>query len=355
MQVYIVNSSDSNFSDSISICSQVSSSPYIFSSDMINSMEKKLKRFYDKKQLNTFMNSCRMKYINILSIKPVTSSYLWIPFIGDSLLRSPFLYLSSQLSGSHTIHNSSIEDEKLYELGNRYHYKDVFPSKYNEWSASETNKLHLDHVICCPISLNNSISCVIGIQEYEYNISTLEFIKLQVRETFHNEAICFSWHFQPVLKWAEKTLRTTFLNNDSFIPQAIIMNMGLHEVWNGGKYSTYNISKSEEDMIDFIYLINELYKLKGILFIYHKPLPMAVSDLPYNSNLVLYNRLIDAHIINLTSINGRVLDIFELAKLFHEDKYCAKGDGIHFTRSCMYTRFVIQWDLNVLMQMSIIQ
>lgn len=324
---------------------------------------------YDESVFNKVMTSCHLQYIDISNIKP-TNQFIWISFMGDSLLRSPFLLLSSQLThfsiDSDNILDNSIEEANLYKLGPRFHYTESKKERYEEWSASETMKLHLDHVICCPVDVHSNQSCTIGIKDHDYNLPTANYVYEQIHQEFNHSAVCLSWHFTPVLINLIDMLNTTFYNgkyNQSIsaldattksseevqlIPQSIIMNVGLHEVWNSGKVLEYKISKSETQLYILKDIIEDIYNNFGVIILYHKPLPMVQDKRPFNPLIKMYNKLLDKILVNASSLNHHILDIYEYAQNFHVDKYCIKGDGIHFTRKCVYAKFVTQWDLNLL-------
>ena len=63
-------------------------------------------------------NSCNISYIDPESISSNISNTMWIAFVGDSRIRSPFLFLASQLSG-----NAQSLDSENYHLGDRYFNK----------------------------------------------------------------------------------------------------------------------------------------------------------------------------------------------------------------------------------------
>ena len=58
---------------------------------------------------------CHISFVNPRMMESEKVKKLWIAFIGDSRLRSPFLFMASQLSGN----EMSLESEN-YHLGFRY-------------------------------------------------------------------------------------------------------------------------------------------------------------------------------------------------------------------------------------------
>lgn len=345
---------------SSNVCQRLQIKSYIPSNDQLYNNDIESRYTYENLILSKFMSQCHLENINIANIQlnetSLGTSYLWISFIGDSLLRSPFLLLASQLSGSNRTNLEN--DEYSYNLGNRYHYKDLFKSKYNEWSASETMKLHLDHVICCPIGYHISKSCTIAIKEHDYTISTIEYLKSQIVNEFNEKAICLSWSFQPLLTLFETYITSTYFNESllnqnlisskQLLPKVIILNIGLHEIFNNGNHVDYKLSSSEQKLKTTKKLIEKLYYRKNISFMYHKPLPMNKDFIIINDNLVSYNNLLDQYLLKSSILKNSYIDLFNIAVLLHEDSYCAKGDGIHFKRNCVYAPFITQWDLNIL-------
>ena len=173
-------------------------------------------RLFSSCHINQFINP-----LNIISTSPSTSppSYLWIAYVGDSLFRSPFLLLSSLLSG-YTI--KDVNDES-YFLGNRFKKKHDMSTDGGTWSGSETNKIHLDHVICCSHpnmpynenldivgdkSVDYSNFCTVGIKTIDYDVDTIDFISHLIGE----HGTCISWHWAPFINMARTAISSIFLD-----------------------------------------------------------------------------------------------------------------------------------------------
>lgn len=183
-------------------------------------------------QINTFINP--LNITSSLSSSTTISSFLWIAYVGDSLFRSPFLLLSSLLSGYKI---NSVDDES-YLLGQRFKKKHDISTDGGTWSASETNKLHLDHVICCSHpnmtytdiinfvgnhSVDVSNFCSVGIKTIDYDDDTITYIS----KLIGNHGTCFSWHWAPTISMAKSAIDGVFIDGYIHHPHAVFINSGI--------------------------------------------------------------------------------------------------------------------------------
>ena len=111
-------------------------------------------------------------------------------------------------------------------------------NKEAEWSAAETMKLHLDHVICCshPHMRYGADKCVIGVKEVDFRNNVTEYVNNLMINQFRGAAVCLTWHWAPITIDTYNTLvqiysdmnNTTKSRNDVVYPRGIILNPGLH-------------------------------------------------------------------------------------------------------------------------------
>ena len=170
------------------------------------------------------------------------------------------------------------------------------------------------------------------------NIST--YIRDVVDPLFMGQFKCISFAWTPRFNEGAEYVREIH-SVEGFHPQAMILNMALHE----HQYSDLGLQ-------DLISATNAAYDKHGTYFLMHSGTfvnDTVQSSMPNSSVQEKHVRYIDGLVRSMLpiwySLQNRYLNIHTLSRNLHLAK-CGTNDGIHLSSKCNYQALVIQWDFN---------
>jgi len=205
---------------------------------------------------------------------------VWIAYIGDSLLRSPFSHLIDTMLGSD------------------------WPSgaDRNKWNLST---YHVDQRVCCrknygakPAGLgSHGIDC-----KFSRAFDTIAFVRRSFRNGDDDRSdVCITWQWNRLADGNLKNLVADYTgihNHDlqddaAFAPQMIVVNPGLHAIMSGvAKYEFLNGVRSLLSQMRDTSIIQSQLGLVPTRFVWHDITSVIDADLPKSKRKLLNESMV---------------------------------------------------------------
>jgi len=327
------------------------------------------KSYFERSKM---IQNCHLKYIDISKVEPhPPSEHVWIAYVGDSLARELFMGSAIRFTDFIPFSTQELRDdliEKQPFLGG--HLGPVYDADI----GLRMETYHQTKLVCC--SLNNEVqealnrknissSCIYAMDRdsvskargsiilrkfrmYLFDNVT-DYIENFISPLFIGSYKCLSFAWAPTfIQGAEMLLQ--YHSNPEVRPNAVIMNMALHE-HNG----------TERGLKMFRSATEETNKKYGTKYILHSGTFVNDSGTKAKETVVqekhvrFVDHLVRTEITHWKSLGGRYLDLHNYSRALHSTPGCSAADGVHFLPKCNYQAFVTQWDFNWLNYLKVIK
>jgi hypothetical protein len=266
----------------------------------------------------------------------MTTRNVWIAYIGDSLLRSPFNHLVDMLVGR--------------EFGEG---RNVF----------NLTTYHVDHRVCCRLveeGAGSSFNIDTGRCTFTRAFDTAAYVRWYFRETGEvdddnsdkttNDHVCVTWQWN---RLADRALRETlgsYTGGDdgySSSPQLIIINPGLHEILAQTPVETY--VDDVKQVLTLMQDVAEAQRARGLVptrLVFQEPTSLVDGQLKPEKRALMNQTMVDTFYEGLlkvwawTESDGRRLSewlrVLPTYRLTSEQGrrhglVVPAGDGVHYT------------------------
>lgn len=318
---------------------------------------------------NAMVNNCGITKINMTTVSPrKPRKWGWVTYIGDSLSRGIFYTLANQFSGwkptdDIPLDKMILKQEGIYPLLGEHEG----PKSDNELGG-KLETFHNSKLLCCSNTrtqeeLSTDDRCHYAMQNEDdfgdavthkfrshlfHDVS--EYIEKSMAPRFGHEGfMCISFLWAPTFNSATKILDSLYKPSHQYQPQAIIMNMNMHQC-----------TMSEDELDVFVNHTNFLYKsMKEPKppVIYHAPSALDKSNPNFGSQCTntgllkiinLFNRKLKSwHFVT------KYLNYFGESIRAH--KLGCSHDGVHLSFVCAHDMLLMLWDFNWLRKFGIIE
>ena len=337
------------------------------------------------------IKKCGISYIDLFEVQPPENKkYLWISYMGDSVMHELFMTAAQRFSGYMP---ENIEDLNLDVTG--AHLGPTNPSEVPEMyhdphkvphfgSVNDRYESHQQQLLCCRANFvphgkseHDTGNCILAVKQTPFHVKwaldihkmfvfddIVTYIRDFVSPLYLGQFKCLSFLTAP--DFAEAAYHIKQFNNndeDEYFPSAVIMNMGLH-VFND---PDPQIRKNMEKFIDIVddgsapirYIMHSATAVREN----NCDMPLCRNENIEQFNIIARKMLPKIHrfeaYLNLFNYSKNLLeldgyaDTCRQAKVSKKECHCKRADGIHFERVCNYAPLMTQWDFNWLRELGV--